>query len=147
MTTDDLKQQILNGELDEFRLASWMVNAKESQRHSVPIVIDAVTIERGIMCNDNALVLQWGSVFVQAWVKDQTLAHTLRYYKYPAGMPDLTKNVTKLWDLNRQNMKMQSRVYRDEFVDLKWQAFEGDDCMLFSNRIVVMPNDDIFQFD
>jgi hypothetical protein len=90
-------------------------------------------------------VAQWSTLFIQAWMKDQTLKQTLTSYEYPQGVPDLTKNETDRWTVEGNQLK--HKQYYEDVEVLRWDVVESGEEFLFSTRYVLLPDQTILRFD
>ncbi|EGR0993175.1 hypothetical protein EGX54_25510 [Vibrio parahaemolyticus] len=143
LNTNGLKADLQEGKIQEYELSMWVSQKWKTQDDAMLDLLQTISWDRGIRC-ELALVAQWSTLFIQAWVKDQTLKQTLTSYEYPDGVPNLTKNQTDEWTVTGNKLKHNS--YGD-VVELPWDAVENGEEFLFSTRYVLLPNQTILKFD
>jgi len=94
----------------------------------------------------NDLFLTWGPVFFQADKnKNQTLEWSIKNYKYPNGLPNLTKKMKVKIPFDHTNY-----FFVDEWNDktnMFWKLDTTEGVFYFSSDIVVCPCGEILMFD
>ncbi|EGR1624659.1 hypothetical protein D6L30_25035 [Vibrio parahaemolyticus] len=144
LDTDGLKADLQEGKIQAYELGMWVSQKWQTQDDAMLDLLQTISWDRNIRC-ELSLVAQWSTLFIQAWVKDQTLKQTLTSYEYPQGVPDLTKNETEKWTLDGNQLK--HKQYIGDVVELPWDAVESGETFLFSTRYVLLPDHTILKFD
>ena len=144
LDTVGLKADLLEGKVQAYELGMWVSQKWQAQDDAMLDLLQTISWDRNIRC-ELSLVAQWSTLFIQAWMKDQTLKQTLTSYEYPQGMPNLTKDATDQWTV--EGNKLNHKQYIGESEELGWDAVESGDTFLFSTRYVLLPDQTILRFD
>lgn len=144
LDTDGLKADLLQGKIQAYELGMWVSQKWKTQDDTMLDLLQTISWDRNIRC-ELSLVAQWSTLFIQAWMKEQTLKQTLTSYEYPQDVPDLTKNETDKWTVEGNQLK--HKQYIGDVVDLPWDAVESGETFLFSTRYVLLPDHTILKFD
>ena len=83
-----LKEDLNSGKMDLWELANFVMSKADEDGGDL---IEQMLSDSGITA-DKAIAVQWAPLFIQNWMNDQTLDYTIHNYKYPAGIPNLTKD-------------------------------------------------------
>ena len=159
---EEEKAKLQSGEYSVHQVAEWLrteYNKKSLEPAFVSLTAE-LTLNRGIDVDFQKsfpLVIWWSRIFLQAWIKDQTLEQALLTYEYPDGKPDLTKNETAAFTVEGDTL--QPKAAFQEIVDLAsafqintaqdlvWQAKENGKVFKFNADYVLMPDGTILKFD
>ncbi|EGR1604345.1 hypothetical protein D6L34_25180 [Vibrio parahaemolyticus] len=144
LDTNGLKADLQEGKILAHELGMWVSQKWKTQDDTMLDLLQTISWDRNIRC-ELSLVAQWSTLFIQAWMKDQTLKQTLTSYEYPQGVPDLTKNETDKWTVEGNQLK--HKQYIGDVVELPWDAVENGEEFLFSTRYVLLPDHTILKFD
>ena len=144
LDTDSVKADLQAGKIQAHELGMWISQKWETQDDTMLDLLQTISWDRNIRC-ELSLVAQWSTLFIQAWMKDQTLKQTLTSYEYPKGIPNLTKNQTDDWTI--EGNKLKHNHYLSDVVELHWDAVECGETFLFSTRHVLLPDHTILKFD
>ncbi|MEZ8694265.1 hypothetical protein AB6D15_18440 [Vibrio splendidus] len=149
-----MKADLQRGKLLPVELAMWLIEAwksnPEKEKYAQGVnVLEIITHDRNIRCN-LSLAVQWANVFIQSWIKDQTMIETLTSYEYPNGIPNLTIDVTNDWVINEPdqfgNYSITCKLY-GHTVPFRWEMVENGQFARFTTRYVMLPDQTILQFD
>ena len=144
LDTSGLKADLQQGKIQAYELGMWVSQKWKTQDDTMLDLLQTISWDRNIRC-ELSLVAQWSTVFIQAWMKYQTLKQTLTSYQYPNVMPDLTQNQTDDWTIDGNELKHKD--YIGDVEELRWDAVENGEEFLFSKRYAVLPNKTILRFD
>ena len=137
-----LKEDLNSGKMDLWELANFVMSKADEDGGDL---IEQMLSDSGITA-DKAIAVQWAPLFIQNWMNDQTLDYTIHNYKYPAGIPDLTKDRTNDYEIMNDGSTIRHIEY-NECVDLDYDVVTGTATYKFGRRYLVTPEKQVLKFD
>ena len=108
--------------------------------------VEVLPFGRKLFKTEEELFIQWEPVFSQAHKnKDKTLEWSLKNYKYPNGLPNLTKKIKLKKPYDPINY-----YFIDEYNDknnMFWRLETNEGFFCFTSNMVVLPSGEVLKFD
>ena len=113
---------------------------KPIEQHQFDHIVDLL----GLHNSSEDFLNQWMRVLYQ--LSSPITKEQLIEYKYPAGIPCLTKDVTDIWTFNAKEEVLNSIKYSDETMSCEVEDLQGFKFRT-AGRYVICPDKTILYFD
>ena len=149
MTANELIEAVRAGTLDKFEISALFWNDYEQKLAQLRADLCEIMINRlDISSIDNTdlyvVCSQFMPILLQAIAKDTDLKTTFFNYEYPDGIPNLTKDRTKEFEIHETHIR---HTGYDENIPFDWKIEQNGSNFKLTNRSILIDNETLLFMD